>query len=76
VDAWIQTSRRFWLGPLTGVAFERLGDNNGAASVSLGFGFGYQITRALDFKAMFLFPTINDESRNFGVGAGLQARIE
>jgi hypothetical protein len=75
-DVWIQATPRLWLGPMTGVAFDRVGDPNGSTSVSLGFGLGYEITRFLDFKAMFLFPTINDESRNFGAGAGLQVRIE
>ncbi|MGO9838789.1 MAG: hypothetical protein ACLP1X_31810 [Polyangiaceae bacterium] len=75
-DVWIQATDRLWLGPMTGVAFDRVGDTNGSTSVSLGFGLGYQITRFLDFKAMFLFPTINDDSRVFGAGAGLQVRIE
>ena len=76
IDLWIQASRRLWLGPMTGVAFERVGDSNGSQSVSLGFGLGYAITHYLDFKAMFLFPTLNNESRVFGGGAGIEVRIE
>lgn len=79
LDVWIQATRRLWLGPMTGVA---VNDINGAVpndqvtSVSLGFGLGYQITRYLDFKTMFLFPELNQDSRVFGVGAGIQIRIE
>jgi hypothetical protein len=76
VDVWIQAAPRLWLGPMTGLVFDRVGDANGSTSVSLGFGLGYEITRFLDFKTMFLFPTINNESRIFGAGAGLQVRIE
>lgn len=76
VDLWIQATRRLWIGPMTGVAFERVGDNNGSQNVSLGFGLGYAITHYLDFKAMFLFPTINNDSRVFGGGAGIEVRIE
>ena len=39
--------------------------------VSLGFGLGYQITHYLDFKTMFLFPELNQDSRIFGLGAGV-----
>jgi hypothetical protein len=75
-DVWIQVAARLWLGPMTGLAFDRVGDTNGSTNVSLGFGLGYQITHYLDFKTMFLFPTINNESRVFGAGAGIQVRIE
>jgi hypothetical protein len=75
-DVWIQATSRLWLGPMTGLVFDRVGDTNGSTSLSLGFGLGYEITRFLDFKTMFLFPTINNDSRVFGAGAGLQVRIE
>jgi hypothetical protein len=77
-DAWFQVTRRVWLGPMTGVRFNRFTDNTSRTDVSLGFGLGVQITRALDFKTMFLFPRINDDRRTalFGVGAGIQVRIE
>lgn len=76
IDLWIQATSRFWLGPMSGVRFYRLGRDGGRTDVSLGLGLGYQITHALDFKAMFLFPTLNHESRDFGVGAGVEVRIE
>jgi hypothetical protein len=76
IDVWIQATPRFWLGPMTGLKFERLGNNGGATDVSFGFGLGYQVTHAFDFKAMLLFPTVNNESRDFGVGAGVEVRIE
>jgi hypothetical protein len=76
IDVWIQATRRLWLGPMSGVAFDRIGDNRGTTRVSLGFGLGYQIAHALDLKGMVLFPEINDESRAFGFGVGLQVRIE
>jgi hypothetical protein len=75
VDVWIQATRRLWLGPMTGVRVVHIGDA-GEGRVSLGFGLGYQITHAVDFKAMLLFPGINIESRTFGAGAGFQIRIE
>ena len=42
----------------------------------MGFGFGYEITHYLDFKAMVLFPAVSDEPRTFGAGAGVEIRIE
>jgi hypothetical protein len=76
LDLWIQATRRFWIGPMTGLAFDQLGDRRGTTSLSLGLGLGYEISHALDFKAMFLFPDLNDESRDFGAGVGLEVRIE
>jgi hypothetical protein len=76
LDVWIQATRRFWIGPMTGLAFDYLGDRRGTTSVSLGLGLGYEITHALDLKGMFLFPDINDESRDFGLGAGIEVRVE
>jgi hypothetical protein len=79
LDVWIQASSRFWLGPMTGIALRNVNNANGGrevSAVSLGLGLGYQITHAIDFKAMFLFPDLNDDSRVFGFGAGVQIRIE
>jgi hypothetical protein len=76
LDVWIQVSPRIWLGPMTGVLVQQPGDVGSQAYVSLGFGFGYQITHYLDFKTMVLFPTLNSDSRFFGLGAGVQIRIE
>jgi hypothetical protein len=77
-DAWFQVTRKVWLGPMTGVRFNRFADNTTSNDVSLGFGLGVQITRILDFKTMFLFPRINDARGTalFGLGAGIQVRIE
>jgi hypothetical protein len=61
---------------MSGLAFERVGERGGSTNFSLGCGLGYSITHYLDFKAMVLFPTINNESRVFGAGAGIQVRIE
>jgi hypothetical protein len=76
LDLWIQASPRVWLGPMTGVLVQRVGDAGSQTYASLGFGFGYQITHYLDFKAMVLFPTLNSDSRFFGGGAGVEIRIE
>jgi hypothetical protein len=76
VDLWIQATPRLWLGPMSGVAFERVGQNNGTQNVSLGFGLGYSITHFLDLKTMFLFPDINNQSGDFGAGVGIEVRIE
>jgi hypothetical protein len=76
LDVWIQASPRVWLGPMTGVAIQRLSETGSQVYVSLGFGLGYQATHYLDFKAMVLFPTLNSDSRFFGAGAGVELRIE
>jgi hypothetical protein len=76
LDVWIQVSPRVWLGPMTGIVLQRPGDTASRALFSLGFGFGYEITHYLDFKAMLLFPGVNDEPRLFGAGAGVEIRIE
>jgi hypothetical protein len=75
-DIWIQITPRLWLGPMTGVYFPQVGDHPRDGLISMGFGLGYQITHAVDFKTMFLFPALNDEPRYFGLGAGVQIRIE
>jgi hypothetical protein len=61
---------------MTGVRVVRLGESGSTSDVSLGLGLGYGITRTLDFKTMLLLPAINHEGRVFGLGAGLQIRIE
>jgi hypothetical protein len=73
IDVWIQASRRVWLGPMSGFVLDT---RSNVVDWSLGFGFGYQITGPIDFKAMLLFPDVNHEGRDFGVGAGVQIRIE
>jgi hypothetical protein len=74
VDVWIQATRRLWLGPMTGLRLARIRSVDD--QISFGFGLGYQITRAIDFKAMLLFPEVSIDGRNFGAGAGVQIRIE
>jgi hypothetical protein len=76
LDLWIQASPRLWLGPMTGISVFHLGDPAATTSVSMGFGLGYQIRRNLDFKAMFLFRDINVQAADYGLGAGVQIRIE
>jgi hypothetical protein len=76
LDLWVQLSPRFWLGPMTGFNVVRYADNSAPTWVSMGFGVGYQIRRNIDFKSMFLFPALNQDSRVFGLGAGVQIRLE
>ena len=77
LDVWIQATARLWLGPMTGIRAYHQGQFENT-DWSLGFGLGYSITRALDLKAMLLMPGINhpEGARNFGVGVGIQVRIE
>ncbi len=74
-DLWFQPTAKLWLGPMSGVVFHSV---NNHVSVPLGFGLGYQFTHALDLKTQILFPSINDNqgAQSFGVGVGLQVRIE
>ena len=76
VCLWFQTTSRLWLGPLSGVVFQTTGNNE--AAVPLGFGLGYAVTSALDFKTWALFRDVahGHNSGIWGVGAGLQVRIE
>ncbi len=76
VEVWFQATRRFWLGPMSGLVFTNPLRDGSASDVSLGLGLGYQVTHALDFKGMLLFPAVNQDSRVFGAGAGIQVRIE
>jgi len=76
IDLWVQLSPRFWLGPMTGFNVVRYADNATVTEVSMGFGVGYQILRNLDFKSMFLFPALNQNTSLFGLGAGVQIRLE
>jgi hypothetical protein len=78
IDVWIQVSPRLWLGPMTGFAFRHINRGDARSDLSLGFGLGYQITHYLDFKTMVLLPYITDQGSGpeFGVGAGVQIRIE
>jgi hypothetical protein len=75
IDFWFQPTPRLWLGPMSGIVFHTV---NNHVNVPLGFGLGYQFTHALDLKTQILFPSINDNqgTQSFGVGVGLQFRIE
>jgi hypothetical protein len=75
IDLWFQPTPRLWLGPMSGFLFHSV---NNHVSVPLGFGLGYQFTHALDLKTQILFPSINDDrgTQSFGVGVGLQVRVE
>lgn len=77
LDVWIQCTRTLWLGPMTGVRAVHQGQFD-RTDVSLGFGLGYSLGRAVDLKTMALAPGINHErgARNFGLGIGIQVRIE
>jgi hypothetical protein len=75
-NAWFQVSSKVWLGPMTAIRIDNPGTTQRSnTSLLAGFGLGYQITSFLDFKTQFLVPDVNN-SGNFGVGAGIQIRIE
>lgn len=79
IFVWIQPTPRLWLGPLAGIRFaHRPGNNADRTDFSLGFGLGYALSRTIDLKTMFLFPRLNDNpgANAFGLGVGLQFRIE
>jgi hypothetical protein len=73
VDVWFQPTRKFWLGPLTGLRFRK-----GGTDLRMGGGLGYQAASFVDFKAQLVFPQVNqdDGTREFGFGVGVQLRIE
>jgi hypothetical protein len=72
---WIQATDKLWLGPLTGVRF--YSNAGGHVDVPLGFGLGYQVSRAVDFKTWLLFQDVaNGAAREWGFGAGVELRIE
>jgi hypothetical protein len=73
LEVWIQATPRFWLGPLSDFVLQ---SDGGGAGVVVGFGLGYQISHAIDFKAMALLPLPDRDFELLGVGVGLQIRIE
>jgi hypothetical protein len=77
-DVWIQVSHQVWLGPMTGFRYHHDSPGNERTDMNLGFGFGYQISRIVDFKSMLYIPRVNGDNafRYYGVGAGVQVRIE
>lgn len=70
---WFQIGS-LWLGPIFGIRFEQ----GNHTSFPFGFGLGYQITHYLDFKTQLLFPLLDSNGAHeaWGVGAGIQLRIE
>ncbi len=79
VDVWIQATRTLFLGPMTGVRIVDFGrQDRSRTDVSLGFGLGVALDRAIDLKTMGLFPRINGEggARTFEAGIAFQFRIE
>ncbi len=75
LDVWFQVTRAFWLGPILGVDVNL---THNYADVPFGLGLGYQVARIVDLKAQFLFPAINrtEGAETFGVGFGVEVRIE
>jgi hypothetical protein len=75
IDVWIQCTPQVWIGPETGFVYN---NRSNTTDVPIGFGFGYQFTHALDLKAQVLFPSVNHDNgaRDFGLGAGIQVRID
>jgi hypothetical protein len=73
---WFQVTSRLWLGPMSGMIFHASGPNE--TEVPLGFGLGYTVTNALDFKTQMIFRDVanSHHSGQWGVGAGLEVRIE
>jgi hypothetical protein len=75
VSLWFQTSSRLWLGPMSGLVVDT---RPSRTHVPLGFGLGYSVTSALDFKTQILFRDVahGDNTGYWGFGAGLEVRIE
>jgi hypothetical protein len=73
---WFQVSRQLWLGPMSGFVFETRSPNH--TEIPLGFGLGYSVTSALDFKTQILFRDVahGSSSEWWGFGFGLEVRIE
>jgi hypothetical protein len=72
---WFQVSNRVWLGPMAQVTHSPAINQ---VDLLLGFGLGVQLARIVDFKTQIYFPDINHDqgARTFGLGAGVQIRIE
>ncbi len=70
---WFQVNGQLWLGPLLGVRFYE-----NYTAYPIGFGLGYQVSRAVDFKTELLFPMVDSHGSHdaWGLGAGIQLRIE
>jgi hypothetical protein len=76
LHVWIQPTATFWLGPLLGM---RVVNQDGShTQYPLGFGMGWQLNRAVDLRAWFMFPDINQDAaaRTYGLGLALEVRFE
>lgn len=73
---WVQVSREVWLGPLFGLRVISQGGSHN--EYPLGFGFGTALNRALDLRAWFLFPNVDQDAaaRTYGAGVGLEIRVD
>jgi hypothetical protein len=71
---WIQASPTLWLGPLFGLRFFHQGGRSWN-EFPLGFGLGTMLSSALDLRAWFLFPNV-DNNDNYGGGLAFQIRFE
>jgi len=72
---WIQAAYNFWLGPMLGFRVESPGSHT---AYPLGFGLGWQTSRAVDIRTWFLFPDMNQNAaaRWWGIGIALEVRFE
>jgi len=75
---WFQVSEKVWLGPMARVLVPLTPNPHPDPALLLGFGVGIQVASAVDLKSMILFPGITETqgAQNFGVGFGVQFRIE
>jgi hypothetical protein len=73
---WFQMTNRLWLGPISGVRVVATGGEH--TTVPLGFGLGYAVTNSLDFKTQLIFNDVahSERSNHWGVGAGLEIRVD
>jgi hypothetical protein len=72
---WIQAAYNFWLGPILGFRVESPGSHT---AYPLGFGLGWQTSRAVDIRTWFLFRDMNRDAaaRDWGAGIALEVRFE
>lgn len=73
LELWFQPTNRIFVGPHGGILLSSPGGN---ASFQLGLGGGYQIAESVDLKGQLLAPAVNDGLSHWGVGLGVQLRVE
>ncbi len=71
---WIQATDQLWLGPLLGIRVYASDANH--TEIPFGFGLGYSILRTLDLKTWLLFQDVARTPDPWGLGVGIQVRIE